>query len=282
MLANFLPIVGLIYSLIVLTDLSYAQAVLKGGLLTDLWDADEAESRAALSGSDGEVRPFITDDARVVGGQLAQIEAWFRADKESGQQWFMLAYGPSDRLELTLGGVFGYERPEENSTLLFSYALPLLQAKYLFREYAPGKPPGVGIVAGSFLPVGRGSFRPPGYGTFGFLTVSQCFGQREDVLIHGNLGANYLHIDGSNQFIHTWGLGTQVRVFGGMHFVGEFISGDPYVPGTGTAYPVGYRHFFSNLFQIDMTLGKGIGGAQPLPLWFSAGIRWVTTRFQRR
>jgi hypothetical protein len=33
-----------------------------------------------------EVRPFITDDVRVVGRRLAQMEAWFRIDKESGQQ----------------------------------------------------------------------------------------------------------------------------------------------------------------------------------------------------
>ncbi len=233
-----------------------------------------------MYGGQGEVRPFITDDARVVGGRLAQLESWCRIDEESGQQWFMLAYGPSDHLELTLGGVLGYEVPEEGR-YSFSYALPLLQAKYLFREYAPNRPPGVGMVLGTFLPTGKGVFRPPGYGTFGFLTVSQCFGAGEKVLIHGNIGGNYLHIDGSNTFIATWGLGTQIRVIGGMHFVGEFISGDPYVPGTGIAYQVGYRHFFSDLFQIDMTVGKGIGGENPLPFWFSAGIRLVTTYFRR-
>ncbi len=188
-----------------LTHASYAQSSLKNTPWADWLSLSLPEYPTTFSAQEeGEVRPFITDDARVVGGKLAQVEAWFRTDKESGQQWYMLAYGPNDRLELTLGGVFGYEKPEEGG-LHFSYAMPLLQAKYLFREYAPGKLPGVGMVAGTFLPMGKGGFRPPGYGTFGFLTVSQCFGQREDVLIHGNLGANYLHIDGSNEFIHTWG-----------------------------------------------------------------------------
>jgi hypothetical protein len=227
------------------------------------------------------VRPFITDDARVVGNRLAQAEAWFRLDRESGQQWLLGAYGPNNRLELTAGGVFGYFRPEGESST-FSYALPLLQAKYLIREYGPGRGPGYGFVLGTFLPVGTGEFKPPGYGTFGFLTISQCFGEREDVLIHANLGYNFLHVDRSNEWQGTWGLGTQVRALGGFHLVGEIFSGDPYVPGSGLSYQVGFRHFFSDLVQVDMTLGKGIAGQNPLPLWGSAGVRIVTERFLKR
>jgi hypothetical protein len=41
------------------------------------------------------VRPFITDDARVVGWRLAQWESWARFDKHEGQWWHMAAYGPT-------------------------------------------------------------------------------------------------------------------------------------------------------------------------------------------
>jgi hypothetical protein len=112
--------------------------------------------------------------------------------------------------------------------------------------------------------------------------MSQCFGEGEKWLLHANTGANYLHIDGTNQLLGTWGFGTQVKVYKGMHLVGEVFSGDPYVPRTGTAYQVGYRYFFNDLFQIDMTAGKGIAGRSPLPLWFSAGVRVVTERFLRK
>lgn len=227
-----------------------------------------------------QVRPFITDDARVVGKRLAQMEAWFRLDKEAGQQWVMAAYGPSEQLEISLGGVFGYEN-HGNGKLGFSYALPLIQGKYLVRGYAHGKGPGLGFVLGSFLPGGTGSFRQPGFGTFGFTTITQCFGEREDVLIHLNTGLNYLHIDGSNSFLSTWGLGTQIRTLGGFHLVGEIFSGDPYVPGSGLSWQAGFRHFFSDLFQIDMTIGKGISGSNPLPLWGSAGVRIVTERWKK-
>jgi len=66
-----------------------------------------AVAQNALSHAAQRVRPFITDDARVVGNRLAQLESWYRQDKETIQQWFLLAYGPTEWLELTLGGVVG-------------------------------------------------------------------------------------------------------------------------------------------------------------------------------
>lgn len=224
------------------------------------------------------IRPFITDDARVVGKRLAQLESWFRFDRESGQQWLLAAYGPHEKLELTVGGVAGYEN-KGNGDLGFSYALPLIQGKYLFRQYEHGKGPGAALVLGTFLPGGTGAFRPPGYGTFAFAIFTQCFGAQENVLIHANVGANYLHIDGANELVPTWGFGTQVKTYKGFHLVGELFSGDPYVPGTGLSWQMGFRHIVTDLFQFDMTLGQGIGGANPLPFWFSGGVRIVTERF---
>ena len=243
------------------------------------------------------VRPFITDDARVVGERLAQLETWVRFDKEAGQHWILGAYGPnknkytkmhsdywhgdSKKLELTAGGVYGYQ-VDHDSKKTFSYALPLLQAKILFKEYKPNKAPGFGIVLGTFLPVGQGAFKPAGYGTFGYLTVSQCFGEGDQFLFHGNLGGNYLHFDGSNNLISTWGLGTQIKAYKGMHLVGEIFSGDPYIPGTGTSWQAGYRYFFSDLVQIDMTVGNGIAGDVIMPFWYTAGIRIVTEKFLKK
>jgi hypothetical protein len=227
------------------------------------------------------VRPFITDDARVVGERLAQLETWVRFDKEAGQHWILGAYGPNKKLELTAGGVYGYQ-VDHDSKKTFSYALPLLQAKILFKEYKPNKAPGFGMVLGTFLPVGQGSFKPAGYGTFGYLTVSQCFGEGEKFLLHANLGGNYLHVDGSNNLIATWGLGTQIKAYKGMHLVGEIFSGDPYIPGTGTSWQAGYRYFFSDLLQVDMTVGNGIAGVVIMPFWFSAGVRIVTEKFLKK
>ncbi len=97
-----------------------------------------------------QVRPFITDDARVVGNRLTQMESWYRQDKFGIEQWVLAAYGPTPWLELTFGGIFGAERlPTANE---FGYGIPLLQAKFLLKEYLPYQLPGVGFVIGSFLP----------------------------------------------------------------------------------------------------------------------------------
>jgi hypothetical protein len=224
------------------------------------------------------VRPFITDDARVVGRRLTQLESWYRQDEGGIEQWILTAYGPTSWLELAFGGVFGAERLP--ATTEFGYGIPLVQAKFLLKEYLPYELPGVGFVIGSFLPSGSGALKPEGYGAFSFLTITQCFGKLDDVLLHLNLGTNYLDGSSPQKWQFTWGLGTQLRALGGFHFVGEVFSGDPYVPGSGLSYQVGFRHFFSDDVQIDGTLGKGIGGESPLPLWFSFGIRLVFHTFE--
>jgi hypothetical protein len=234
---------------------------------------------ASFSFSTFAVRPFITDDARVVGWRLAQWETWTRFDKHEGQWWHMLAYGPTPWLEVTAGFVKGYERGINDTR--FSFALPLVQAKFLFKPYEPGKGPGFGLVTGTFLPGGRGAFVPAGYGAFGFFTVSQCFGEGEKVLIHANLGGNYLFSGGNHEFLATWGFGSQVKTYKGFHLVGEMFSGDPYIPGTGTAFQFGFRHFISDLVQIDATVGKGVAGQVVMPVWVSAGARFVTERFNK-
>lgn len=227
------------------------------------------------------VRPFITDDARVVGRRLGQYESWLRFDKYDWQHWNMIAYGPTKRWELAAGFVHGVESPGSEKTA-YSYAVPLLQAKYLLHEYKPNKAPGAAIVAGSFLPGGQGSFKAPGYGAFAFLALTQCFGEKEDVLLHGNAGWSHTQYTGFNYSVFTWGFGAQVRTVGGLHVLGEIFSGDPYVPGSGISCQAGFRHFISDFIQLDLTVGKGISGEATLPVWYSVGVRLVTDWFDKR
>lgn len=224
------------------------------------------------------VRPFITDDSRVVGRRLAQYEGWLRFDKEGGQLWNMAAFGPTNYLELSLGGVLGYQNTNQNP--LFTAAAPLVQAKILLKPYEANQLPGIGLVIGTFLPYGKGMLVTPGYGSFAFATITQCIGEGEKFLFHVNLGANMVNFADASSKVYTWGVGTQIKLYKGFHVLGEQFSGDPYVPGTGMAYQVGFRHFFSDDLQIDGTYGKGISGATILPQWFSIGVRVVTHRYK--
>lgn len=262
-----------------------------GLLFTSLLGATPAAAAPGLPGLSHyaprkvKVRPFITDDTRVVGARRAQLETWARVDHAAFQQWAIVAYGPTKWLELSLGGVFGADREPDGNR--FAYALPLLAAKVLLREYQDGAGPGFGLAAGTFLPYGKATFKAVGYGTFGYLTISQCFGEGERLLLHLNGGGNYLCVSNPevgadpHQLVATWGFGGQLRTVGGLHVVGESFSGDPYVPGTGTAYQTGFRYFVSPLVQVDATVGEGLAGKVQLPFWMSAGVRLVTTRFQK-
>jgi len=227
------------------------------------------------------VRPFITDDARVVGYRLFQYETWLRFDKESWQHWTMLAYGPTNKWEISLGFVHGFEAPNYEAKG-YSYAIPLLQGKYLFKEYEKNGLPGVSLIAGSFFPGGMGDFKAPGLGYFGFLALTQCFGEKENVLIHGNFGYNSVKFPGHKYNTITWGVGTQIKTFGGLHVIGEVFSGDPYVPGSGLSYQTGFRHIVSDFVQLDLTIGEGMAGDNKLPLWYGAGVRLVTDYFLKR
>lgn len=226
------------------------------------------------------VRPFITDDSRVVGRRLGQYEGWLRFDKEGGQSWSMAAFGPTDYLELSLGGVWGYENTLNRQ--VFTAAAPLVQAKFLLKPYLPNQWPGIGLVVGTFLPYGKGMLVTPGYGSFAFATLTQCIGEGEKFLFHANFGTNMVDFADAKSNVFTWGVGTQIKVYKGFHVLGEQFSGDPYVPGTGMAYQVGFRHFFSDNLQIDGTYGKGISGATVLPQWFSLGVRIVTHKYNTK
>lgn len=234
------------------------------------------------------VRPFITDDARVVGPGLSQVEAWSRSDLETSQFWLLGATGPSSWLELTVGGVIGVERDavaaKDPAAGRLTYALPLLQGKALLQPYEPGRGPGVAMVAGTFLPQGRGFLKLPGYGTFAFAIATQALTSTwrpterapDPPLLHVNVGVNRLWLgETDDETVATWGVGTQFHVAAGAHIVAELFSGDPYVPGSGTAWQAGVRQFLNERLQLDATFGRGVGGRNPLPLWWSAGVRVV-------
>ena len=222
------------------------------------------------------VRPFITDDGAIIGFRRMELANWLLIDKGSGQFWHSANIGVHDRVELTLAMFWGYDKSGDDKHARMSVTGPLFQTKILLHEYVPNGIPGITIALGADLPFGTGAFVPGGYGAFAFTSVTQCIGKDENVLIHANLGGTYLCEDGKNYAGLTWGIGTQVKVYKGFHFAGEFVSGDPYVHDAGIAYQLGIRQFISDKLQVDCAFGNGIGGGvNKTPLWVSCGVRYV-------
>jgi len=220
------------------------------------------------------IRPFITDDARVVGQGHAQLETWFRRDTRTLQHWAIGAFGPTDHIELSLGGVHGSARQDRDSK--YAISGPLIQGKFLLFSPQPNRWPGVAFVAGFEPPLGRGGFEVPGWSAFGFVAFTESLFDDELLLIHANLGFLSVNAPGYAPLTGTWGLAAQLRTVAELHAVGEIFSGDPYLPGSGMAVQGGFRYVFNDHVQLDATVGGGLAGDYVLPVWLSSGVRVVS------
>jgi hypothetical protein len=221
------------------------------------------------------VRPFITDDGAIIGYKRSELASWTFVTNSSAEFWHSANFGVHERLELTVAAFWGYSKSEDDVRREFSYTIPLVQAKYLFRDYEPNGLPGLTIAAGSDLPFGKGAFVAGGYGAFIFGSATQCLGEDENVLIHLNAGGTYLRENQENLKGFTWGIGTQIKTYKGLHIVAEIVSGDPYIHNAGFAYQLGLRHFVSDFLQFDVAFGKGVSGNNRMPSWVSGGVRYV-------
>lgn len=230
------------------------------------------------------VRPFITDDARVVGKHHAQLETWVRYDKTALQHWIVPAIGPIAPLEVTLGAVHGMAvEPNRH----YSLAAPLLQSKLLIHEAKPNALPGVALIAGTFFPFGFGGFESPPSG-FLYGAITQVFGD-DALLLHGNIGVAGAQVEDRssntplehakhNRVRLTWGLATQIRLHGAANLAAEVFSGDPYAEVAGGAVQGGFRFILSDNVQIDTTAGSGVWGHPRMNAWVSTGLRLVSDR----
>jgi len=155
-----------------------------------------------------------------------------------------------------------------------------MEIKWLFADYVPGEKPGISTVNGTFLPNGIGESVPPDYGFYSYFALTHSFNSSEDVIIHANLGADFNNFSNKTRVSLTWGIGSQIRLYRGMHAVVEFISGDPYIAESGMSFQVGFRYFVSDYLQFDATFGEGLTGKYKEPRWFSAGARIVSSMFK--
>lgn len=239
------------------------------------------------------IRPFVTDDARVVGNKLAQLETWLLVDRLVLEHNALAAIGPNDWLELTVGLTHGvvHSGPDRG----YSITGPMVQVKALLVPARNNSWPGLAITTGVFPPLGYGAFTPPGWGSFTYLALTESL-FNEWLLLHANVGVavgddgaspSSLGFGGSStrriRTLVTAGFGFQARIVAGMHGVAEVYYGDPYDLHTNfPAMQVGFRYIFNDQVQIDGTFGstltavEGADGHAQTEQWGTLGIRLVT------
>jgi len=240
------------------------------------------------------VRPFVTDDASVIGFRRAEVASWFYGTSDTREVWLSFNYGITHWFEINLIGVQGAQRGLIDGEYSWRYAwtAPLLQAKFLIRDFEPNGLPGVTFAIGSDLPFGNRpfstsedygpAFRAPRPGALGFFSFTQAIGMEEQLLFHASVGATWLHDNPDpeeNDWGLIWGVGTQFTTgLRNLYGIAEFISGDPYIRGQGGfAWQLGARYFISDNFQFDLGFGGGLGGDGDLREgnWLTGGFRWV-------
>lgn len=236
------------------------------------------------------IRPFVTDDARVVGHKLAQLETWVLLDRSVFEHNVLAAAGPTDWLEVTAGLTHG--RVHGGAQRGYSFTGPILQSKALLRPALDQGWPGFAVAAGVLPPVGHGAFVPPGWSGFAYAAATESLFQ-ERLLLHANLGLA-LGEDRSAptpnavagpklRTLVTGGFGLQARVIAGLHGICEVYYGDPYDPRTSfPALQAGARYLFSESVQVDGTFGSTLtkvddaGGHAQTEQWGTLGLRLVT------
>ena len=227
------------------------------------------------------VRPFITDDAAITGFMRSELASWIFAAKTGTEFWHSANFGLAPWAEITVAGFWGRSKHESHGKTVRepSYTLPLIQGKFLFRSYEPNGLPGIGIAVGADMPWGKGAFVPEGYGAFGCLLLTQCFGADENVLIHAQAGGTYLKLKERKEQLSglVLGVGAQVKVYKGFHLIGEVVNGDPYEHGAGSMYQLGIRQFISERLQFDVAFGNGMSSNTRASSWVTGGIRYVLT-----
>ena len=226
------------------------------------------------------VRPFITDDAAMSGFRRSELSSWVFSSKAGTEVWHSANWGFTHWAELTIAGFWGRSRFETDgggTINEWSYTMPLLQAKFLIRDYEPNRWPGITVAVGTDMPWGKGGFVSGGPNAFAFASVTQCLGKDENLLFHAQIGITHLRnrITQENFAGLVFGIGTQVKIFRGFHFIGEIVNGDPYEHGLGSMYQLGIRQFINNELQFDLAFGAGISGETRASTWLTAGVRYV-------
>ncbi len=215
------------------------------------------------------VRPFLTDDARTVGGGNAQFETWAVVDEHGAEHWVTASVGPLGPLEIAGGFVWGGSFTHDQSLEIVG---PLIAGKLLLREVRAGEGPGLAVAVGALGPHEGLSPVEHAWSAYAYVALSQSL-YDDDLLLHANAGFSV--DEGTGTVVWLAGAGAQGRVWGPVALVGEVFRGDALdATNDDITIQAGTRLLLDDALQIDAT-GACVVGDEP-PAWFAtAGVRLV-------
>ena len=210
-------------------------------------------------------RPFVTDDARLTNAGACQLESWTRVYSDSRELWALPACNPSGNLEVTLGAGLARTNGQAQTD---DY---VLQFKTLFQSLTTNGW-GMGLAAGTVTHTNPQP-GPNGLGNqYIYVPLSRSLDD-DRWIIHHNIGM--IRDRASGLYSATYGLGGEAQINARLLGIAE-VYGD----SRGNSFgQVGFRYaIIPDLFQVDTTLGNGLGGPNKRP-WISIGLRYTPTSF---
>jgi hypothetical protein len=235
------------------------------------------------------VRPFVTDDARIIERGQVEMETWpelvFRQGRVHPGYHLMGGMSFTEWFELIVGGGLGYE-PGQGLTIVN----PVLQPKFLFWRAEENGIPGLAAGTGVTLPLGRGEMYDEATGMYVILmATSRLFDDWLFVHVNAGFTSALEPADaalGRGRQLSArpyWGVGIEAGIIHpDARLILEAYSGDPFEAlGPRYAFQWGGRWLASDHFNMDLTFG-----AQPLvdngqriagewEFWAQIGVRFL-------
>jgi len=247
------------------------------------------------------VRPFVTDDARIVYKGQLETESYtgmtmVKGDKPAIEARSLQGMAITDRFEMIAGG-FGFTYQDNQARPLDM----LIQPKYvLHRSF--GAIPSISVAAASLFPLSGNRQHWDGYAMthiswFLFTPKDSTDPYDNALAIHLNLGTKSRYDAGPATYRSKlyWAAGFEVIMPGTreVRFLGEIFSGDPFsFEEKFPAFQTGFRWYKSSTVQMDVVF-RGLRngsletqastGAEFSPGWnytIQAGLRVLFDAFR--
>lgn len=236
------------------------------------------------------VRPFVTDDARIIDYGQVEAETWLELGRVAGE-WdpapavnVMVGVSPTDWLEIIAGSGVGRGSDDD-----LSVPNPVIQPKLLLIPSLEGGVPGLALGAGFTFDAGTGTQHDHGRGAY-YIAMSTLRLRDDWVMIHGNLGVRTDRPRGGSTSTRAyWGIGLDLAlVQPDYRFIVESYAGDPLeLDAPRVAGQLGVRWIKSDHLNFDLTFGmqphESPAGKRHARVegWGQLGVRFLFDVFTR-
>jgi len=226
------------------------------------------------------VRPFVTDDARIIDVRQLEVETWTEFQRSKHEttigQHIMAGYTFNSWFELIAGSGVGHDHKNNE----FAVANPVIQPKFLLWQAKENGIPGLALASGLTMRSGTGAYYEEAMGYY-FMALATTRLFKDWLQIHLNLGKKYADVKNEqNVNKDYWGLGIDVGIYHiDYRIIAEAYAGDPFEAlGPRVSYQAGFRWLKSDFINYDLTFGmqrevENRSHAGRNEYWVQIGIR---------